>query len=333
MPSWNSPEELERDARVFNNLLHAMAGLYIWEFVCSLDFDWEFVSGRRKFKWPFAFYFLGRYGLLASQIGVLVAMNVQSKVDCQGLYTFSQFTGDAAVGFASINLALRVIAIYKSDVRLISVLVLFILGHWAVIFGGISLEAVYVPGTGCVIVKTKAKMIMAVFIYSMGFDAIIITLSTIKLAFPYYGRSQLVRMLFTDGLLYFIIAFVANTIATTFMILNLNPVMSVMFNVPAVIASTIAASRCVRHLSTWTNPNSAQYSHPSLRNAGNDSFGMRIPTFNKRATMDGVHVKMETITQPDGTPELPKVQSLVFAPARTRSTGSDHDGDHARSTV
>jgi hypothetical protein len=100
-------------------------------------------------------------------VGVLVALNVQSKIDCQALYTFSQFTGDAAVGFASINLALRVIAIYKSDVRVVTVLVFLILGHWALIFAGISLEAVYVPGQGCAIVKTKAKMIMAVFIYSM----------------------------------------------------------------------------------------------------------------------------------------------------------------------
>jgi hypothetical protein len=35
------------------------------------------------------------------------------------------------------------------------------------------------------------------------------------------------------------VRFVSNTIATTFMLLNLNPVMSVMFNVPAAVASTV----------------------------------------------------------------------------------------------
>jgi hypothetical protein len=57
MTDWNSPEELARDAIVFNNLLHAMAGLWIWEFVTSLDFDWQFITGKRKFKWPMVRFF------------------------------------------------------------------------------------------------------------------------------------------------------------------------------------------------------------------------------------------------------------------------------------
>lgn len=23
-----------------------------WEFVLSLDFDWQFISGKKKFRWP-----------------------------------------------------------------------------------------------------------------------------------------------------------------------------------------------------------------------------------------------------------------------------------------
>jgi hypothetical protein len=139
--------------------------------------------------------------------------------------------------------------------------------------------------------------------------------------------------LFTDGLLYFIVAFISNTVATTFMVLNLNPVMSVMFNVPAAIASTIVASRCVRRLSMWTNPNSAQYSHPSLRNnTGSDGApGMRLPTFNKRTTADGVHVKMETFTQPDES-RSPKIRSIVFAPGEPRSSDG-HESDITNTVV
>jgi uncharacterized membrane protein YadS len=70
---------------------------------------------------------------------------------------------------------------------------------WAIIFSGVSLTAEYVPGVGCQITKTKTQMISAVFIYSMGFDFIILGLSAAKLAFPLRGRSQLVRLLFADG--------------------------------------------------------------------------------------------------------------------------------------
>ncbi|OJA20586.1 hypothetical protein AZE42_05375 [Rhizopogon vesiculosus] len=55
-------------------------------------------------------------------------------------------------------------------------------------------------------------------------------------------------MLFSDGLIYFFIAFVANLIATIFMVLDLNTITSIVFNVPAAMASTIVASRVVRRL-------------------------------------------------------------------------------------
>jgi hypothetical protein len=129
---------------------------------------------------------------------------------------------------------LRTIAIYKNDKRVIGALIVLIVGQcvlcellsvprltglpcsWAVIFAGISLTATYIDGTGCAIIHTKANMISAVFIYSMGFgeafgshvrpdcspqciDFIILCLSTYKLAFPLTGRSELVRLLFKDG--------------------------------------------------------------------------------------------------------------------------------------
>lgn len=36
-----------------------------------------------------------------------VALNVRTEIDCQGLYTFNQVFGNAAVGLASINLSIR----------------------------------------------------------------------------------------------------------------------------------------------------------------------------------------------------------------------------------
>jgi hypothetical protein len=59
-----------------------------------------------------------------------------SEVNCQGLYSFNSIAGDAAVGFSSINLALRVIAIYKNDKRVLAGLLVIILGQWGIIFAG-----------------------------------------------------------------------------------------------------------------------------------------------------------------------------------------------------
>jgi hypothetical protein len=36
----------------------------------SLDFDWQFFSGKRRMRWPLYFYFAGRYALLFAMIGM-----------------------------------------------------------------------------------------------------------------------------------------------------------------------------------------------------------------------------------------------------------------------
>ena len=44
----------------------------------------------------------------------------------------------------------------------------------------------------------------------------------------------------SSGLIYFIVAFAANLIATVFMLVHLNQIMAIIFNVPAVVASTVS---------------------------------------------------------------------------------------------
>lgn len=97
----------------------------------------------------------------------------------------------------------------------------------------------------------------------MAFDFTVLTLTGVKLAFAIPGRrtagqpSRLMTLIFNDGLIYFVIAFLANLLATVrslplllstllmpyhqiFMLLNLNAVMSIIANVPAAIASTVS---------------------------------------------------------------------------------------------
>ncbi|KAF8840542.1 hypothetical protein BDN67DRAFT_903296 [Paxillus ammoniavirescens] len=254
MPNWQSDSELATDSLIFIKLMHALTGLYAWEFVVSLDFDWAVLTGKKKFRWPMTFYFAGRYLLLFAMIGTLIGVDTPVEVNCKALYAFSQFAGDAAVGLACINLSLRTIAIWSHDKWIIGILVFIVLGHWSLILRGVPVSAMWVPGVGCAIVEGNTTNAAATFIYSMCFDFVVLCLTAYKLAWTprrtgsFMLHTKLVRMIFSDGLVYFIIAFLANLNATVFMILNLNGVMSVLFNPPAVIASTIVASWAVRRL-------------------------------------------------------------------------------------
>ena len=133
-------------------------------------------------------------------------MRFYRPVDCQALYIFNQVFGNSAIGFASINLSLRTIAVWSQSLYIVVPLVLIILGHWSLLLHGLLISAAYDPQQGCVITKTDNTVLAATFIYSMCFDLIILILTSVKLRKPGGQRSQLMKMLFKDGLIYFLIA-------------------------------------------------------------------------------------------------------------------------------
>ncbi|KAF9568259.1 hypothetical protein CPC08DRAFT_732709 [Agrocybe pediades] len=251
MPDWSDPLEIQKEAGIFVKFMHSLLGVYLYEFFISLDFEWAILTGKKKFQWPLIFYFANRYLLLGALIAIAVSFDSTEKLDCQSLYTFNQLAGDAAVGLASVNLSLRAMAIWKQNRWVVGGLVALILGHWSLILQGVQLTAVWVDGAGCQITKTNNKILAAIFIYSMCLDLTVLLLTTYKLAGIRAGGSRLGNMIFNHGLLYFFIAFLANLIATIFMVLDLNSIMSVIFNVPAAVASTIVACRAVRLLSDF----------------------------------------------------------------------------------
>ncbi|EKM58093.1 uncharacterized protein PHACADRAFT_252102 [Phanerochaete carnosa HHB-10118-sp] len=313
MPDWNSPTELALEASAFAKLMHALAGLYFWEVATSLSFDWQYITGKKRFHWPLIFYFLDRYLLVFAMIGILTALDVTTEVNCQTLYTFNQLVGQATIGLASINLAIRTMALWSQNLYIVVPLVLVILGHWSLILQGVLLKAVWMPGQGCLITHTNNTVLAATFIYSMCFDFIVLVLTAAKLAFPQGQRSQLMKLLFKDGLIYFVIAFLSNLLATTFMLLNLSAVMSIVFNVPSAVASTIVACRAVRRLSEWANSKHEVYSGrsggqsrsapmafnrpPGMTISSGDTAAIRYPHVHKAS--DGVHVQMETFAMAD----------------------------------
>ena len=79
MVDWRAPEEIQKQAVVFTKFMHSLIGLYAYvvldpsicvslrvsaydgyfggtvyryEWFVSLDFDWAFVTRKKKFRWP-----------------------------------------------------------------------------------------------------------------------------------------------------------------------------------------------------------------------------------------------------------------------------------------
>lgn len=86
----------------------------------------------------------------------------------------------------------------------------------------------------------------------MSFDFIVLLLSLWGLIRT-PGRSSLWRLLFKQGVFYFFIAFLANLFPAVFLLLNLNPIMNIMFTIPAATATSIVACRAFVTLTSFRN--------------------------------------------------------------------------------
>lgn len=152
-------------------------------------------------------------------------------------------------------------AVWKNEVKVLCPLVVLILGHWSLLLHGVLISATWIDGQGCVITSTDNTLLATSFVYTMALDLIVLCLTSWKLGMP-RERSMLAKTVFSDGVVYFIVAyakycvlsplrqcnddasfllnsFLANMIATAFMLLDLNAVMSIIANVPAAVISTV----------------------------------------------------------------------------------------------
>jgi hypothetical protein len=58
------------------------AAYHRWEFVTTLDFEWEVFTGRRPWKWSFAVYFVARLLAMISTILTFIGFNVTAEINC-----------------------------------------------------------------------------------------------------------------------------------------------------------------------------------------------------------------------------------------------------------
>ncbi|KAL0066711.1 hypothetical protein AAF712_006316 [Marasmius tenuissimus] len=132
-------------------------------------------------------------------------------------------------------------------------LVVIILGQFGIIIRSMfNVKAAYIDGAGCATTSIESEIFAAMYIYTMGVDFIVLVLTAYKTYINRkIARSGLVTLLFKDGLAYFAIAFLMNLIAVIFSLLDLNPVMALIADIPATTFATIAACRVVRRLNTY----------------------------------------------------------------------------------
>jgi hypothetical protein len=99
-------------------LVHVFAGIYVWEYITNLDFEWEIYTGQRHWRWSFVVYLSARILALASLITLLVGFNITTPYNCNVWFRIVLATSWASGVFASLLLVLRGVALWGRDKRI-----------------------------------------------------------------------------------------------------------------------------------------------------------------------------------------------------------------------
>jgi len=249
MVNWHDPALLFKDYFALIKLNHALAGVFIWETVFTTGFELDALRGKRRYGWTIWLYLGTRYtGLLAF---ILFFLNKDGpRVPCKPMMIASFALPYACWAFASLIIAIRVIAIWNRNLIVSSIA----LGVWA---GGLALnirsltqiDGIYNPLLEtCIIEGTHRGLVNALGVLVV--DVVLLVTMLIGLL-RYANRSStgIWKVLYQQCIIWIFLAGIAEVPVVVFLILNLNDAWNEMFTGAAITILSIGAARMYRSLS------------------------------------------------------------------------------------
>ncbi|KAL6302945.1 hypothetical protein BKA93DRAFT_856709 [Sparassis latifolia] len=214
MVDWKDPEVIELTVFVLEQTIVFLVGFYGWHFLLTIHVEWNLLTRKLVFKWPYVPYLLGRYTMICCLLFVWVLL--VNPIDCVHNELFIALVACMAVCCASMNLSIRTLTIWSCSMRIRFLLITLCLGHWAfamvVAFTGLKAQYDAVSGT-CVLANTNGiDRLAGFYAYTVGYDFIILVL-TVYALYRSCKRSELLSVICVQGVWYFVVTFLVNIIS------------------------------------------------------------------------------------------------------------------------
>jgi len=239
---------------------HTVDGLFIWEFVTTLDYEWSVIRGRRPYRWTIWVHSLTRVAALLAVIVNMIGFDAASPINCQAWVIFEVLFAYIAIAGASMLLVLRTIAIWNRD-KIVYTIVVCI---WStnvsfLIHSIVQIRSSWEPVLNtCSVLNTdssKYNIPITLATDVILFFTMLIGLFRLRLG---VGTSVLGRVLWTQGVIWFLLATMVQLPAAVLILLDLNPPLNLMFQTPAMVTLIIAATRMYRALTDFCSPDISQ---------------------------------------------------------------------------
>ncbi|KZV75846.1 hypothetical protein PENSPDRAFT_748259 [Peniophora sp. CONT] len=251
--NWNDPTVLVEQYFDFVKLQHALFGLYMWELLGGLWFDLRLLRRRELqgssllAKWV---YLACRYVPFVAFIIFNVGFDVTSEIDCKVWLIFTYILASSAIVLASTLIAIRSIAIWNQSRYLMGASAVVLAAETAFFIHEIVVaDAVWVPAEfTCIAVETQRNRLLTAISVTDIFLLLSMFTGLLRLR-KVLSHSSLWQLVWNQGLVWLLIATLAEVPTVVFLWLNLNQVMNLMFFAPELIILVIGSTRMYRALS------------------------------------------------------------------------------------
>jgi len=281
MVNFHDPAVIAQDLFAILKLWHALSGLYIWEFVINLDFEWNAIRGNQPYRWTIWIYSITRLATLVSVIFILIDMDITTQTNCQVQDVFQLLFGYVAFAGASLLIVLRNIAIWNGKKLVIAITA----GVWVVNIGFfiqsiVRIRSTWVPQLStCVVSDIQSTKFNIITTLVTDVTLLLIMLiGLLRLGFHERGVFGLGRLMWRQGLVWLFLATIAEVPPVVFISLDLNDPLDYMFPIPAMIIMTIAATRIYRSLVDFSSTTTSGFDNFHSSGSPASSKGSRAPT-------------------------------------------------------
>jgi hypothetical protein len=234
-----------------------VAGIYIWEFITSLGYEWDVIRGHRSYRWTIWVYSITRIAALMSVILNLITFNTSTAINCQAWVTLLWTSSCLSLCTGSLLIVLRVIAIWdRSKIVMAISIGLWVTNASVIILSVARIRAIWLPLVNtCGVTNLDASKPTLIALFGTDFLLLLIMLAgLLRLRRRGGGTLKLGRILWRQGIIWLSISTIAELLQMLFLVLNINVVLDSLFLLPAVVTLAISSTRLYRSLANFSSP-------------------------------------------------------------------------------
>ncbi|KAH9966896.1 hypothetical protein BC827DRAFT_707040 [Russula dissimulans] len=231
MTNWHSPSLVLKETVALVKLVHVMGGLYIWEFVSSLGYEYSIMTGRRKFTWSSPFYVAARWFTLLFIIIEIVALDTSLNISCQAVITLNVTFATLSLLSASTLVILRTFALWERSRPVIVIgSTLWLANATSYIYSISTFPGHRINGV-CVLTRSSRTSIIGLSAFITDFVLLALMLAGVLRWPNSRRRGGIWWLLYTQGLVWVVVFTLAELPALIFVLLDLNDPMNLIFSV------------------------------------------------------------------------------------------------------